>query len=110
MQQIRTQNSAATIESPGGLDLHPVPEPVVRVSKRAGIAVLCVLAVVVALIALGIYKRQQRQFRSPFRAKEEKTVSAATAAGKEIASEIPAGVVNLAPQEKLQPGTATSRR
>ncbi len=107
MQQIRTQNSAAAIDSPGGLDLHPAPEPVVRVSKRAGIAVLCVLAVVLALIAFGIYKRQQRQFRSPFRAKEEKTVSAATAAGKEIASEIPAGVVNLAPQEKLQPGTAT---
>lgn len=107
MQQIKTQNSAATIESPGGLDLHPAPEPVVRVSKRAGIVVLCVLAVVVALIAFGIYKRRQRQFGPSFGAKEEKTVSAATAAGKEIANEIPAGVVNLAPQEKLQPSTAT---
>jgi type IV secretion system protein VirB10 len=89
------------------LDLNPAPEPAVRVSKRAGIAVLCVIAVVVSLIAFGIYYRQQRQFRPPFGAKEEKTVSAATAAGKEIASEIPAGVVNLAAQEKLQPGTAT---
>jgi type IV secretion system protein VirB10 len=88
--------------------LNPAPEPAVRVSKRAGIAVLCVIAVVVGLIAFGIYYRQQRQFRSPFGAKEEKTVSAATAAGREIASEIPAGVVNLAAQgQRPESGTDT---
>ncbi len=92
--------AAATIESPSGLDLHPAPEPAVRVSKRAGIAVLTVLAAVVGLIGFGIYDRQQRQFRSPFRNNDEKKVSAATAAGREIANEVPAGVVNLAAQDK----------
>jgi type IV secretory pathway VirB10-like protein len=108
VEQSTTKNSAAAIESPSGLDLNPAPERAIRVSKRAGIAVLCTIAAVVGLIAFGIYYRQQRQFRSPFSAKEEKTVSAATAAGKEIASEIPTGVVNLAAQEKRpESGTPT---
>jgi type IV secretory pathway VirB10-like protein len=106
VEQSTTKSSAAAIESPSGLDLNPAPEHAVRVSKKAGIAVLCIIAAVVGLIAFGIYYRQQRQFRSPFSAKEEKTVSAATAAGKEIASDIPTGVVNLAAQEK-RPESAT---
>jgi len=109
VEQPTTKSSAATIESPSGLDLNPAPEHAVRVSKKAGIAVLCVVAVLVGLIAFGIYSRQHRQFRSPFRAKEEKTVSAATAAGREIASEIPAGVVNLAAQEQRTESAAATQ-
>ena len=42
------------IESPTGIDLEPEPPRAVRVSKRAGLVVLLVVAIVIALIGFGV--------------------------------------------------------
>ena len=54
-------NPVRPMNAPAGLDLRPKPPSSVRVSKRAGIAVSCLLAVILAGFAYGGYKRQVRQ-------------------------------------------------
>ena len=76
------------IQSPSGIDLHPDPPATVRISKRAGLIALLVLAGVVALILLGMYSRQRRQVEMSQRAVEDQKPTAATPAGKQLVSEI----------------------
>jgi len=45
------------IAAPTGIDLHPAPRPTVRISKRAGIAILSVLALLMLGLAWGGYRR-----------------------------------------------------
>ena len=45
------------ITAPTGIDLHPAPRPTVRISKRAGIAIISVLALLMLGLAWGGYRR-----------------------------------------------------
>ena len=74
------------IQSPSGIDLHPDPPMTVRISKRAGLAALFVLAGVAGLILLGMYGRQVRQAEMSRRAVEEQKPTAAMPAEKQLVS------------------------
>src|SRR5262245_56667325 len=83
----------SNIESPTGIELDPEPPPTVRLSKRAGVAVLLVLAIVFALIGYGVVTRGHRSLQVGHQLDESKRVTAATDAGKVVAAQIPAGAV-----------------
>jgi type IV secretion system protein VirB10 len=78
------------IESPSGLDLNPKPPNPIRVSKRAGVLVLIVCAVILGLFAYGGYRRQRQQ-QAAVAELGSKGVAPATFAGNEIAKETPSG-------------------
>jgi type IV secretory pathway VirB10-like protein len=91
---VSESKSAAPIESPSGVDLHPKPPNPIRVSKRAGALVFIVGAVILGLFAYGAYRRQRLQ-RAAVADFGSKSVAPATSAGAEIAKEIPSGSVPL---------------
>ena len=51
------QPDVQPIESPSGLDLHPQPQKAFRISRRAGGAVIGVIASVLLAFAYGGYRR-----------------------------------------------------
>lgn len=81
--------ASSDIVSPSGLDLSPKPPSSVRVSKRAGILFLTVATVVAGTIVYGVVTRGDRQLKLGFRANESGGVTAATDAGRVVASKIP---------------------
>jgi hypothetical protein len=54
------QPEVTPIESPTGVDLHPHPEDPVRVSKRAGLAILTIVILLLIAFAYGGYRRTQK--------------------------------------------------
>jgi type IV secretion system protein VirB10 len=81
--------ASSDIVSPSGLDLSPKPPSSVRVSKRAGILFLTVGAMIAGMILYGIATRGDRQFKLGLRAEESAGMTAATDAGRVVASKIP---------------------
>jgi type IV secretion system protein VirB10 len=81
--------ASSDIVSPSGLDLSPKPPNSVRVSKRAGILFLAVGTMVAGMILYGIATRGDRQLKLGLRANETAGVTAATDAGRVVASKIP---------------------
>ena len=94
--------------APSGLDLNPRPPRPVRVSKRAAGALMALAAVILGLFAYGGYKRQQRQVVALAEGSVPRNVSPATAAGVDIAKDIPSGNLPIAPSlrgNSSDPGT-----
>ncbi len=89
------------MNAPSGLDLNPRPPRTVRVSKRAAGLLMAVAAVVLGLFAYGGYKRQQRQVAALAQANTPRSVAPATAAGAEIAREVPSGNVPNVPAQPV---------
>jgi type IV secretory pathway VirB10-like protein len=89
-----------TMDAPGGLDLNPRPPRTVHVSKRAAGVLMAVAAFVLGLFAYGGYKRQQRQVAALAESGVPHGVAPATAAGAEIAKEVPSGNLPNAPQQR----------
>ncbi len=85
------------IDAPSGLDLNPRPPRPVRVSKRAAGALMLIAALVLGLFAYGGYKRQQRQVATMAEGNTPHNVVPATAAGAEIAKDVPSGNVPNTP-------------
>ena len=85
------QKTARFEDAPDGLDLHPRPPRPVRVSKRAAGALMAIAAIILGLFAYGGYKRQQRQVAALAEGNTPRNVSPATAAGVDIAKDIPTG-------------------
>src|SRR5690349_7672099 len=79
--------ASSDIISPNGLDLSPKPQSPVRLSKRAGILFFTAGAIVAGMILYGIVTRADRQLG--VRANERTGMTAATDAGRVIASKIP---------------------
>ena len=48
------------ITAPTGIDLHPAPRRTVHISRRAGIAIIGVLVLLLAGFAWGGYRRSQQ--------------------------------------------------
>lgn len=82
--------ATSDIVSPSGLDLSPAPPSPVRVSKRAGLIFLGVSAMIAAIILYGIVTRGDRQLKLGYQVEETKGLTAATDAGRVIASKVPA--------------------
>jgi type IV secretion system protein TrbI len=91
-------------ESPSGIDLAPEPPSAVRISKRAGIVGLVILAGVVALVIAGMYTRHQRQVELSRQSVEEQKPTPAMPAEKELVSEIAPDTI----REPFAPGDTQS--
>jgi type IV secretion system protein TrbI len=100
----KPETVATKMDAPGGLDLNPRPPRTVRVSKRAAGVLMAVAALVLGLFAYGGYKRQQRQVAALAESGTLHGVAPATAAGAEIAKEVPSGNLPNAPQHAPEAG------
>ena len=90
-----TNNSSEhqPIEAPSGLDLHPRPQKAVRISRRASMAIMSVIVLLLLAFAYGGYRRtltNQAAARDPGL---PRNVTPATQAGTEFMQATPAGTV-----------------
>lgn len=83
------------IDAPSGIDLNPDPEPVTRVSKRAGLIIGIVVVLLMTAFAYGGYRRSIQSQTVQDRGKP-RTVAPATAASNEFTKSIPAGSAPIA--------------
>lgn len=93
-----TQDQAARagrIESPDGLDLHPQPRRVVRISKRAGMAVILTAIGLLMAYAYGGYRRTAKAQAAAREAGVPKNPVPATQAAREVTKTIPEGIAPL---------------
>jgi type IV secretion system protein TrbI len=88
--------SGTSWNSPGGLDLNPRPPETVRISRKASMALVGVVILLLALFAYGGWKRRQRQVAAYADANLPKRVAPATSAAAEIENRVPAGNVPTA--------------
>jgi len=102
----KAETLTAKMDAPSGLDLNPRPPRSVRVSKRAAGTLMAIAAVILGLFAYGGYKRQQRQVATLADGSVPHNVAPATAAGAEIAKDVPSGNVPNSPQQR--PGLVDS--
>lgn len=86
-----THRTARFGDAPDGLDLRAPPPRPVRVSKRAAGALMAIAAIILGLFAYGGYERPQRQVAALVEGNTPRNVSPATAAGVDIAKDIPTG-------------------
>jgi type IV secretion system protein TrbI len=87
-------NPAQTMEGPSGIELHPTPPDPSRLSKRAGVLFLVVVCAVFGLIVYGIYERGQQRLGAETYRQDTRKMTAATDAGKQIASLVPERAIN----------------
>jgi type IV secretion system protein TrbI len=97
----KAETLSGKMDAPSGLDLNPRPPRSVRVSKRAAGTLMAIAAVILGLFAYGGYKRQQRQVATLAEGSMPHNVAPATAAGAEIAKDVPSGNVPNSPQQRL---------
>ena len=75
------QSEVRGTESPDGLDLHPEPRKEVRISRRAGMAIVFVVVGLLFAFAYGGYRRTQQAQTAARDAGVPKNVGPATQAG-----------------------------
>jgi hypothetical protein len=83
------------MNSPDGLDIHPEPRKSVRISRRAGMAILLVVVGLMIAFAYGGYRRTEKAQTAARDAGLPKNVSPATQAGSEFTKIIPDGIAPL---------------
>jgi type IV secretion system protein VirB10 len=88
-------NSAQPIESPSGLDLHPQPQTAVRISKRAGGAIVAGIVLLLLAFAYGGYRRTLKNQTAAREASLIKNVTPATQAGNEFMQATSAATVPM---------------
>jgi type IV secretory pathway VirB10-like protein len=95
---VGTTNSSdhKPIESPSGLDLHPQPHKAVRISRRASLAIVSVIVLLLLAFAYGGYRRTLTNQTAARDAGLPRGVTPATQAGTEFMQETPAGTVPMA--------------
>jgi type IV secretion system protein VirB10 len=96
----KAEMPSSKMDAPSGLDLNPRPPRSVRVSKRAAGTLMAIAAIILGLFAYGGYKRQQRQFATLAEGSMPRNVAPATAAGAEIAKDLPSGNVPINAQQR----------
>ena len=100
------------IDAPSGLDLHPEARRVVRVSKRASMAIVGIGVALLLAFAYGGYRRATRAQIAARDAGLPTSVAPATQASREFTSSIPAGTVPLErgnPNELQPPGVLSKQ-
>ena len=88
-----TNNSSdhQPIEAPSGLDLHPQPQRAVRISRRASMAIVSVIVLLLLAFAYGGYRRTLTNQAAARDAGLPRNVTPATQAGTEFMQATPAG-------------------
>src|ERR1017187_8453136 len=88
-----TQNSSdhQPIEAPSGVDLHPQPQRAVRISRRASMAIVSVIVLLLIAFAYGGYRRTLTNQAAARDAGLPRNVTPATQAGTEFVQATPAG-------------------
>jgi type IV secretory pathway VirB10-like protein len=84
------------IEAPSGLDLHPQPQKAVRISRRASMAIVSVIVLLLLSFAYGGYRRTLNNQTAARDAGLPRGVTPATQAGSEFMQATPAGTVPIA--------------
>lgn len=84
------------IDAPTGIELNPEPEPVARVSRRAGLAIGIITVLLLIALAYGGYRRSVQSQAVVRDRGKPKNVAPATAASNEVTKGIPAGVAPIA--------------
>ena len=92
-----TNNSSdhQPIEAPSGLDLHPQPQKAVRISRRASMAIISVIVLLLLAFAYGGYRRTLTNQAAARDAGLPRNVTPATQAGTEFMQATPAGTVPM---------------
>jgi hypothetical protein len=102
---VDTNNSSEhqPIEAPSGLDLHPQPQKAVRISRRASMAIVSVIVLLLLAFAYGGYRRTLTNQTAARDAGLPRNVTPATQAGTEFMQATPAGTVpmTLRPPDEL---------
>jgi hypothetical protein len=102
------KSSPATFwNPPGGLDLNPRPPEAVRISRKASLALVGLIVVLLGLFAYGGWKHRQHQVAAYADANLPRKVAPATSAAADIEKEVPAGNVpttGIRPATTRQPG------
>jgi len=83
------------IEAPSGLDLHPQPQKAVRISRRASMAIVSVVVLLLLAFAYGGYRRTLTNQAAARDAGLPRNVTPATQAGTEFMQATPAGSVPM---------------
>ncbi len=92
-----TNNSSARqpIEAPSGLDLHPQPQKAVRISRRASMAIVFVIVLLLLAFAYGGYRRTLSNQAAARDAGLPRSVTPATQAGAEFMQATPAATAPM---------------
>ena len=92
-----TNNSSdhKPIEAPSGLDLHPQPPKAVRISRRASMAIVSVIMLLLLAFAYGGYRRTLTNQAAARDAGLPRSVTPATQAGTEFMQATPAGTLPM---------------
>jgi hypothetical protein len=90
-QPVKLSEQVGKMDSPDGLDLNPAPKKAVRISRRAGLAILCVVVCLMLTYAYGGYQRTQKANAAARDAGLPRNVGPATLAGSEFINSIPFG-------------------
>jgi len=98
------------IEAPSGLDLHPQPQKAVRISRRASMAIVFMIVLLLLAFAYGGYRRTLTNQSAARDAGLPKNVTPATQAGTEFMQATPAGTVPITRShaEELHPPDTSS--
>src|ERR1700678_2535441 len=109
---VDTNNSSdyKPIEPPNGIDLHPQPQKAVRISRRAGVAIVSVIVLLLVAFAYGGYRRTLTNQAAARDAGLPRNVTPATQAGTEFMQATPAGTVPMTRghADDLRPPNASS--
>ena len=112
-QSSKSAETVKPMEAPNGLDLHPEPRRTVRISRRAGMAILLSAIGLLLAFAYGGYRRTTKAQTAARDAGMPKNASPATQAGSEFTKSIPDGTAPLARTnvaELQPPDTTTSEK
>lgn len=98
------------IEAPNGLDLHPQPQKAVRISRRASMALVSVIVLLLFAFAYGGYRRTLNNQVAARDAALPRNVTPATQAGTEFTQATPARTVPMTRShaDELRPLDASS--
>ncbi|HUE03168.1 MAG TPA: TrbI/VirB10 family protein [Bryobacteraceae bacterium] len=100
--------AVSPIAAPTGINLHPAPGPTVRISKRAGIAIMGMLALLMLGLAWGGYRRSLQNQATARQAGLPRTVTPAHADDQLLHGIPPADASVVHPQRGLIPPRDTS--
>ena len=98
-----SKQAVPPIAAPTGIDLHPAPRPTVRISKRAGIAILGVIGLLLLGFAWGGYRRSLQNQATARQAGLPRTVTPAHADDQLLHGIPPADASLVHPQNGLVP-------
>jgi len=107
---INNSSNRQPIEAPSGLDLHPQPQKAVRIGRRASMAIVSAIVLLLLAFAYGGYRRTLTNQAAARDAGLPRNVTPATQASTEFMQATPAGTVPMTRShaDELRPPDASS--